>query len=117
MFTPDKSNNRWKHHPLIKAHQDTSTLLEEATLIDIIHVSSTTYITNKPNPLRKHLQSKSTGTFSELLTSTRTETFFQNESLTMDEADIRDQFQRQALIRPQTEGRISQRASQHLTDG
>jgi hypothetical protein len=69
MFTPDDSYNRWKSHQLIQAGRrqyifskacgETSMLPEEATPIDIIHTSPTTYITNMPSPLRKHLKTKS----------------------------------------------------------
>jgi hypothetical protein len=83
-------------------------LPEEATPIDIIHTSPTTYITNMPSPLRKHLKTKSPGTFSELLTSKRAEIFFQNICLTLDEADILDQFQRTALIDTATDGGYDQ---------
>jgi hypothetical protein len=67
------------------------------------------YITNMPTPLYQPLQPKRIGTFAELLDSKKTEPFFKDICLTMEESDILDQFQQQALINTATDGGFDQR--------
>lgn len=113
-LTQDTRNNLWRHHPLFKAgrrqylfttqHLESSELPSDATPIDLIRKSPTTYTTGKPTPARKYPSIRRIKSFSDLILSRATTNFFSNVKLTMDDEYIRGQLQRTALIDTATDG-------------